>query len=234
MSGRGVLRLQPRSVIAPTRGSPRARYPGVMARKIRVLLGNDRPLFVEGLRAVLGRDPHVQVVGAADDGKSLLRQAGALAPDVVLLDLNIPGLGGLDAVSRLRRSTAGAEVIVLAKHADGGLVREAARSGAKGYLLMDSSPRQLLQAVSAVHAGRTAFAMDPEDFPRRESAELTTRERQVLTLVAEGLSSKQIATELGIGSRTVETHRERLMDKLDARNAVALVRAAFARGLVRL
>lgn len=201
--------------------------------KIRVLLANDIPMFVEGLRASLGRDSRMVVVGAAADGKDTFRQARALEPEVILLDMNIPGLGGLEALPRLLRAAERSRVIVLATHADGGLVREAARFGAKGYLLMGSTPRLFQRAVAAVHAGGTSFVVAPEA-PKGESSGLTARERQVLTLVAEGLSSKEIAAELGIGSRTVETHRERLMDKLDARNAVDLVRSAFARGLVRL
>lgn len=202
--------------------------------KIRILLANDIPMFVEGLRASLSRDSRMVVVGAASDGKDTFRQARALEPEVILLDMNIPGLGGLEALPRLLRVAERSRVIVLATHADGGLVREAERFGAKGYLLMDSSSRLFHRAVAAVHAGGTSFVVSPEDAPKGESAGLTARERQVLTLVAEGLSSKEIAAELGIGSRTVETHRERLMDKLNARNAVDLVRSAFARGLVRL
>ncbi|TPW21759.1 MAG: two component LuxR family transcriptional regulator [Elusimicrobia bacterium] len=202
--------------------------------KIRVLLANDIPLFVEGLRAALERDSGMVVVGAAADGKDTFRQARALAPEVILLDMNIPGLGGFEALPRLLRAAGRSRVIVMATHADGGLVREAARFGAKGYLLMASAPRLFQRAVAAVYAGGTSFAVSPEGAVKGGAAGLTARERQVLTLVAEGLSSKEIAAELGIGSRTVETHRERLMDKLDARNSVDLVRSAFVRGLVRL
>lgn len=203
-------------------------------RSIRVLLAHEYPVFVEGMRAALARDSRMLVVGTPGDGAELFRRVGAAAPDVVVLDLNLPGLGGFEALPRLRRAAGDARCIVLGTRADAGLIREAARFGAKGYLLMDSSPLRLAAAVAAVRAGRTAFVMDPEDFPKQEVAELTTREREVLTLVAEGLSSKQIASELSIGPRTVETHRERLMDKLGARNAVDLVRSAFARGLVKL
>lgn len=202
--------------------------------KIRVLLANDIPLFVEGLRCSLEQDSRMAVVGAASDAKGIFRQAKVLEPEVILLDLNIPGLGGLDVLPRLMRVAERSKVIVLATHADGGLVREAARAGAKGYLLVGSTPQVLQRAVAEVHAGRTSFVVPPQEGAEGVGAGLTARERQVLTLVAEGLSSKEIAAELGIGPRTVETHRERLMEKLDARNAVDLVRSAFARGLVRL
>lgn len=203
-------------------------------RRTRVLLAHEYPLYLEGLRSALAGHPRVRVVGTASDARELFQKADTASPEVVLLDVNLPGLGGLESLGRLRRALGGGSVIVLAEHADGGLVREAARLGAQGYLLMDSSARRVLQAVADVRAGKTAFVMDPEDVPRRESAELTAREREVLTLVAEGLSTRQIAAELSIGSRTVETHRERLMDKLEAKNAVGLVRSAFARGLVKL
>lgn len=202
--------------------------------KIRVLLANDIPLFVEGLRCSLERDSRMVVVGAAADAKGIFRQAKSLEPEVILLDMNIPGLGGLEALPRLLKVAGRSRVIVLATHADGGLVREAARFGAKGYLLMGSAPQLFQRAIAEVHAGGTSFAVPPQEGSQGEGSGLTVRERQVLALVADGLSSKEIAKELGIGSRTVETHRERLMDKLDARNAVDLVRSAFARGLVRL
>lgn len=202
--------------------------------KIRVLLANDIPLFVEGLRCSLEQDSRMVVVGAAADAKGIFRQAKVLEPEVIVLDMNIPGLGGLDVLPRLMRVAERSKVIVLATHADGGLVREAARAGAKGYLLVGSTPQMLQRAVAEVHAGRTSFVVPPGEGAEGVGTGLTARERQVLTLVAEGLSSKEIAAELGIGARTVETHRERLMDKLDARNSVYLVRSAFARGLVRL
>ncbi|TBR25728.1 response regulator transcription factor [bacterium] len=202
--------------------------------KVRVILAHEYPLFVEGLRAALEADSRMAVVATAGDGDALSQRAGTSRPDVILVDLNLPGLGGLEALPRLIRAAGKGRVIVLGARAEGGLVREAARCGAKGYLLMDSSPRRLAQAVASVSAGRTDFVMDPEDFPGGPAADLTAREREVLTLVAEGLSSKQIAAELSIGPRTVETHRERLMDKLGVKNAVDLVRSAFARGLVKL
>lgn len=201
---------------------------------IRVLIANDNPVFAEGLRAALGRDSRILVVGTARDGKEALRLARSLAPEVVLLDLNLPGLGGIDALTRLRRTAEESRVIVLARHADAGLVLEAVRYRVKGYLLTDSAASLFPQAVAAGHAGGTSSVVNREDAPAGDSAGLTAREREVLALVAEGLSSKEIAVRLKIGARTVETHRERLMDKLDVRNTVGLVRSAHARGLVKL
>lgn len=203
------------------------------SRAIRVLLAHEAPLFVEGLRSVLKQDPRFSVVGAAFDGRDLLRQARVFGPAVIVLDVNLPGFRGVDALRSLRRTSSQAQVIVLA-HADAGLARAAARGGARGFLLMNCSPQTFLRTVAAAHAGRIVFASDWEIPSSPEPSKLTAREREVLALVAEGLSSRQAAARLGIGPRTVETYREKLMEKLNARNAGALVRRAIVLGLVKL
>lgn len=201
-------------------------------KTIRVLLAHEAPLFAEGLRSVLKRDPRFAVVGAAFDGRDLLRQARVFRPTVIVLDVNLPGFRGVGALRSLRRTSSQTQVIVLA-HVDAGLARAAARWGARGFLLMNCSPQTFLQTVAAAHAGGAAFASNWEIPSPPEPSKLTAREREVLALVAEGLSSRQAAARLGIGPRTVETYRERLMDKLNARNAGTLIRSAIALGLVK-
>jgi DNA-binding NarL/FixJ family response regulator len=213
--------------------------------RIRVVIADDHALVREGVRAVLESDPAFQVVGEAPDGDAALRLVQQFRPDVLMLDLTMPVLSGLDALASIRDRSPRTRVIVLSIHDHPEYVARSAKAGASGYLLKDSKPADLRNAVRAVHAGRTCFpvaAATPLRGDRRHegadserirlAASLTTRERDVLVQIARGRTNKEIAAEFGISVRTVESHRETLMRKLGIRGTASLTRFAIDAGLV--
>ncbi len=206
---------------------------------IRVLLAEDHTIVREGLRSLLAMQPEVEVVGEAGSGTEAVRLACELSPDVVLMDLNLPELDGVEATRQIREKSPNSRVLVLSMHATPEHVRPAIRAGAAGYLVKGSGLSDLLAAVRAVASGSAFFSPEVApivlDGPGAEgrTAELTPRERQVLRLVAEGKSSPEIAAQLHLSVKTVEGHRSRIMSKLDVRNVVGMVRHAIKIGLVR-
>ncbi|MCS6799237.1 MAG: response regulator transcription factor [Myxococcota bacterium] len=201
---------------------------------VSVLIVEDHTIVREGLRALLETRREVCVVGEAVDGEQAVQRVRALRPDVVLMDLSLPGVDGIGATRAVREASPRSRVLVLSMHADEEHVRPALRAGASGYLVKGAGLSDLVRAIVAVASGdtflspqaATALTEDPSVEP------LTRRERQVLALVVDGLTSGEIAARLGIGARTVEGHRATLMQKLGARNAAELVRLAVRRGLV--
>lgn len=213
--------------------------------RIRVLVADDHALVREGIRRVLDEDPGFEVVGEAADGPEALTLVGERDPDVVVLDLSMPRMGGLEVAARLRAGHPGTRVLVLSMHDDAEYVARAVRAGAHGYLLKDDAgPAQLRDAVRAVQRGESYFSAgvaarltdllaaeaDEERLPARDL--LTGRELEVLRGIAGGLSNKQIAAGLGISRRTVESHRESLMRKLEIRTVAGLTRFALEEGLL--
>jgi two-component system, NarL family, nitrate/nitrite response regulator NarL len=213
--------------------------------KIRILLVDDHPLVREGIRSCLSAVPHFEVVGEATDGRMALRRARTLAPDVVLMDLSMPQLDGIAATERLRQMAPHIRVLVLTVHDRREYLLQIVRSGAHGHVSKNASPRQLIRAIAKVARGGLHFSAETLDsiMGERMSAPgrladarkrlLSAREGEVLVLVAEGLGYRQIAARLSVGVRTVETHRERIMRKLDIHSVAGLTRYAVARGLVR-
>lgn len=212
-------------------------------RPVRVLLADDHDLFRAGLRAVLGDLGGIEVVAEAGDGREVLRLLEAHRPDVVLMDLMMPGLNGLEATARVAREFPGVRVLVLSMNAAEEFVLPAIRAGASGYLLKNVRPAELEQAVRAVARGETYLTPAVsghviDDYRRRTADEadslgrLTPRQREVLQLVAEGASTKEIARRLGVSVKTVETYRAQLMDALDIRDVAGLTRYAIRKGLV--
>lgn len=212
---------------------------------IRVMVADDHTVVREGIRHVLEREPGFVVVGEAASGADAMRIAGETHPDVAVLDISMPGESGLSVAARLRREQPETRVLILSMHDNPEYVLEAVRSGAHGYLLKDSAGVELRAAVHAVHGGDSFFSppiaaklsaavrgeLDREQ--RRGALEaLTAREREVLRGIARGLTNKEIAAELGISHRTVETHRESLMRKLRIRTVAELTRFALETGLV--
>jgi DNA-binding NarL/FixJ family response regulator len=205
---------------------------------IRVLVADDHTIVRQGLRALLDGQPDLQVVAEARDGRDAVRLAVELQPDVVVMDLAMPGLNGVDATRRLAREAPAARVVVLSMHASAEYVRPAIAAGARGYLIKGSDLADLVAAIREVAAGKAFVSPEAASVlvdaagPRGGSAELTGREREVLQLVGEGHSSAAIGEILGVSVKTVEGHRQRLMSKLGAGNVAGLVRHAVRLGLV--
>jgi len=214
-----------------------------MNKTIKLLLADDHPVVRKGLCLCLAQHPHLQVVAEASDGKDALRKARDLSPDVVLMDLDMPNLNGLMATEKLRRDLPDIKVLILSSYVNTEFSLRVAQSGARGYVLKEAPTAELVQAIEAVAAGRTYFSpevarvtMDQLVHGGKDATEplLTAREREVLSCIARGSSNKEIATELGVGVRTIETHRERLMRKLNIHSVAGLTRFALAQGLVSL
>jgi len=206
---------------------------------------DDHAILREGIRALLAAQPDLEVVGQAADGLEALAEVARLDPDVILMDLAMPGLGGLEATLALKQQGRRAKVLVLSQYGDREYVRRLLQAGVSGYLLKKSAGSELAGAIRAVHRG--GLVLDPE-VARAAVAEagpaaagaadpydaLTDREKQVLKLVAEGKSSKEAAALLGISVKTAMSHREHLMEKLGVHNRTELVRFAIQRGVIRV
>lgn len=212
---------------------------------IRVVVADDHAVVREGIRRVLDDDPDVAVVGEASTGAEALAIIEDCRPDVLLLDLGLPDMTGLEVVRRLHEATQPPRVLVLSMHEDDEFVLQAVRAGVDGYLLKDEAePAMLRAAVRSVHAGDSYFsstaatalagALQPTDAGTKPDplARLTERELEVLRLIATGRSNKEMAAELEISRRTVETHRENLMRKLDIHSIAGLTRLALEQGVL--
>ena len=216
---------------APDAGKMHA-MPADAAPPIRLMLVDDHPLVRDGLRARLEAVPGLSVVGEAGSAEAALDLAPRVQPDVVVMDIGLRGTSGIEATARLLQAMPGLRVLMLSMHDNPAYVQEALRAGARGYVLKDSPAEETVSAIRAVMAGETfvaaALAAQPAP-PARGDDPITPREREVLALVAEGLSSREIGQRLAMGVRTVETHRTNLRRKLDLPSAAALVRYAVER-----
>ncbi len=212
-------------------------------KAICVLLADDHTLIRAGIRGLLQGLDGVDVVGEAGDGHEALRLAQSLHPDIVLLDIGMPGLNGLEVAARLTKLDPRMRVVILSMHTSEEYVLQALRAGAAGYLLKGSAVAELELAIRAVARGDIYLSPAVsrsvvDEYVRRTSGEadplaaLTPRQREVLQLVAEGHSSKDIAQQLGLSYRTVETHRNQLMKRLDIHDVTGLVRFAMRVGIV--
>ncbi|MEX2471978.1 MAG: response regulator transcription factor [Gemmatimonadota bacterium] len=212
--------------------------------KIRVMIADDHTVVRQGIRNVLEQVDGLEVVGEAGDGDEALELARKLRPDVVLLDVTMPGRTGLEVTRELRSDEIESGILILSMHDDPEYVLQAVRAGADGYVLKDVTPAELRKAIQTVHEGREYFAervthqlsvglrAELEREQRKGRLEsLTARETEVLVLVAEGLTNREIAEKLEISPRTVETHRERLMTKLRIRTVAGLTRFVVEEGL---
>jgi DNA-binding NarL/FixJ family response regulator len=213
--------------------------------KIRILIVDDHAILREGVRALLQTHEDLDVVGEASDGQEAIAQVERLDPDVVLMDIAMPGLGGIEASLELKKLGRRARILILSQYEDREYVRRLLKAGVSGYVLKKSAGAELAGAIRAVHKG--GLVLDPE-VARTAMAEagpaapgqadpyesLTDREKQVLKLVAEGKSNKEVAEVLGISVKTAMTHREHVMEKLGVHNRTELVRFAIKRGVIRV
>ena len=210
---------------------------------IRVVLADDHVLIRAGLKALLNSLPNIQVVGEASDGHEAVQVVDKIQPDVVILDIAMSNLNGLEAASRITRQWPRVKAIILSMHANEEYVGQALDVGATGYLLKGAEPAELELALKAVMRGETYLSPSiskhlVQDYlsHRKEklgsAVELTARQREVLQLIAEGRSTKEIAKKLIVSIKTVETHRSELMRRLDIHDVAGLVRYAIRRGLV--
>lgn len=209
----------------------------------QILLIDDHAVLRAGLRLLLDSQPDMRVVGEAGEAGEALALAGRLRPDLILLDLTLPGLSGIAALPALRQAAPAARILVLTMHDDESYLKQALRGGAAGYVLKKAADGELLSAVRAVMRGEVYVhpaltrALLEDFFPRPHAAgdpwqALSEREREVLLLVARGHTSAEIAGQLGLSAKTIETYRMRGMEKLGLRSRAALVQFTLARGLL--
>jgi DNA-binding NarL/FixJ family response regulator len=214
--------------------------------ELRILLGDDHTVLRHGLRKILEERRDWHVVAEAGNGRDAVREAIELNPDVAILDIGMPLLNGIEATRQIVRRTPAVRVLILSMHSDQAYVTQAVQAGARGYLLKESAGAELLEAIAAVAAGKSYFSPAVaqvvfDDYVKTLSAKgitdpydsLSEREREVLQLVAEGRSSKEIAELLAISPATVETHRAHLLQKLRLHNTVEVVRYATRRGIIQ-
>jgi DNA-binding NarL/FixJ family response regulator len=209
---------------------------------IRLLLADDHTLVRAGIRSLLDSLDGVVVVAESGDGRETLELIGQHRPDVALIDIGMPGLNGLEVARRAQRESPKTHIIILSMHADASYVRQALSAGVVGYLLKGAAVAELPLALNAVMRGETYLTPKVQKhvvgFLHGDTAEadpldgLTGRQREILQLIAEGRSTKEIAADLGISVKTIETHRSRLMERLDIHDVAGLVRYAIRAGLV--
>lgn len=211
-----------------------------MKRKIRILLADDHKMVRQGFRLILSSQDDMEIVGEAGNGVETVELAKALKPDVVVMDVMMPGLNGIEATRRIRQASPQIRVLALSVHRDSVYVREIIRAGAEGYLLKESADTDLLAAVRAVAEGNSYLSPEVagavlKDYRKHATNPLdllSAREREILQLIAEGRTNKEIAARLNLSVYTVDGHRTRIMEKLDLHSVGELVRFAVRNGLV--
>ena len=210
-------------------------------KRPRILLGDDHAIILDGLRRIL--EPHFEVVGAAEDGRALVAAAEKLRPDIIVVDISMPLLNGIEAARQIRKAHPQTKLIFLTMHPDATYATEAFRAGASGYVLKNSAASELVTAIQEALKGRTyltplvakdaiASWVQAPSQPEMPSAALTSRQREILQLVAEGRSAKDIASILNISPRTVEFHKYRIMEVLGLRSTAELTQYAIKHGIV--
>jgi DNA-binding NarL/FixJ family response regulator len=215
-------------------------------KRITVLLAEDHIIVREGFRKMLELEDDFEIVGEAQDGRAAVALVKKFHPEVVLMDIAMPLLNGLEATRQVLKAVPTTKVIMLSAHSDDAYVKNATDSGALGFLLKQTSAHDVCRAIREVYSGKTFFSpaisrrhdrLHPQSLDRagalkKKAAVLTSREMEVLQLIAEGKANKETASELGIGIKTVEKHREHLMEKLDIHDTAGLTRYAISAGII--
>jgi two-component system, NarL family, response regulator NreC len=214
-------------------------------KKLQILLADDHIVMRSGLRALLDRQPNLEVVGESENGRETVALAASLKPDVVVMDVGMPVLSGIEATQTIVTQNPTIAVVILSMHADESYVMRALKAGARGYLLKDSAAADLIGAIQAISQGKSFFSPKvsrilAEDYVRVLKQKgavdtydlLTSREREILQLLAEGKANKEVATALNISPYTVETHRGHILQKLNLHNSAELVLYAVRKGII--
>ncbi len=213
-------------------------------RRIKLLLADDHPVVRKGIASCLARHQNLEIIGEASDGLEAIRKAKELSPDIVLMDIDMPHMNGLAVTEALRKDLPNVKVLILSMHSNTEYVLRIIQSGARGYVLKEASPEELVKAIEIVESGESFFSSDVaraalNQYVRGNGTEsssmhLTRRESEVLVQIAEGLSNKEIASQLGVGVRTIETHRERIMRKLNIHSVAGLTKFAISKGMISI
>jgi two-component system, NarL family, response regulator NreC len=214
-------------------------------KKLRILLADDHIVVRTGLRALLERQPNLEVVGETENGRETVELAASLEPDVVVMDVAMPVLNGIEATKTIVTQRPATAVVILSMHADESYVMRALKAGARGYLVKDSAAGDLISAIQAVSQNKSFFSPKvsrilAEDYVRVLKQKgavdtydlLTSREREILQLLAEGKANKEVATGLNISPYTVETHRRHILEKLNLHNPAELILYAVRKGII--
>ena len=214
-------------------------------KKLRILLADDHIVMRTGLRALLERQPNLEVVGESENGRETVELVASLGPDVVVMDVAMPVLNGIEATKTIVTQRPATAVVILSMHADESYVMRALKAGARGYLLKDSAAADLISAIQAVSQNKSFFSPKvsrilAEDYVRVLEQKgavdsydlLSSREREILQLLAEGKANKEVATALNISPYTVETHRRHILEKLNLHNPAELILYAVRKGII--
>jgi Response regulator containing a CheY-like receiver domain and an HTH DNA-binding domain len=215
------------------------------AGKLRILLAEDHEMVREGLRSLVNAQPDMEVIGEAGNGQAAIERARELGPDIIIMDVSMPHMNGLQATGKLKQDLPHIKVLALTRHTDTGFLQQLFRAGASGYVLKQSTSDELMRAVRAIAAGGNyldpaitskvidGYANRKTTLSTETAASLTDREEEVLRLIAWGYSNKEIAAKLDISIKTVETHKSNLMKKLNLRSRIDIVRYALLKGWLR-
>ena len=214
--------------------------------KIKVLLAEDHTIVRKGLRALLDRDIGIKIVGEAEDGREAVRKVEKLQPDVVVMDIAMPGLNGLEATRQIKKRFPGIKIIILTVHSNEEYVLQTLRAGASGYLVKKAAPADLIEAIHSVYKGNSFLSPSIsktviDEYIRQAETKserdiiyekLTNREREVFQLIIEGHKNREIANLLHVSIKTVETHKAHIMDKLNVSGTSELIRYCYDKGLI--